>query len=106
MRNTKIIRAEEVLTRQLEDEEFRAEWERTALARAVALEVVKYRAEHGLSQAALARRLAVSQPVVARLELGEHAPTWETLNRLANEMGVHLVIDIDPSDGARLREVG
>ncbi|MGH9009710.1 MAG: helix-turn-helix transcriptional regulator [Acidimicrobiia bacterium] len=37
------------------------------MARAVAIEVVKFRAEHGLSQSALAKRLGVSQPVVARL---------------------------------------
>ena len=105
MKMKNVVSAEEVLARQLEDPAFRAEWERTSLARAVALEVVKYRAEHDLSQAALARRLGVSQPVVARLEQGDHAPTWETLRRLAHEMGVRFVVDVDPSEGARLREV-
>ena len=36
------------------DPEFRAEWERTALAREVALAIVRYRADHDLSQRDLA----------------------------------------------------
>lgn len=56
-----LVPATEVLAEDLEDESFRAEWEETAFARQAALEVVKYRSEHGLSQAALARLLGVSQ---------------------------------------------
>ena len=40
----------EVLAEMLQDPQFRAEWERTALARAVAEAVIRYRAERGLSQ--------------------------------------------------------
>lgn len=105
MSKQKLVPAAEVLAEDLEDETFRAEWEETAFARQVALEVVKYRAEHGLSQAALARLLGVSQPVVARLELGEHTPTWNTLARISRETGLHFVVDVDPKDGTHLREV-
>src|SRR5438309_2264124 len=59
--------AEQVLTEHLKDPAFREEWERTALARAVANQVVAYRAQNGLSQTELARKLGVSQPLVARL---------------------------------------
>ena len=39
---------QEVLTEHLDtDPEYRREWERTALARAVAVKVISYRAEHG-----------------------------------------------------------
>ena len=34
----------------LQDPQFRAEWERTALARAVAEAVIRYRAERGLAR--------------------------------------------------------
>ena len=101
----KLIAGEDVLARQLKDPDFRAEWERTSLARAVAIEVVKYRADQGLSQAALAERLGVSQPIVARLERGDHTPNWETLGRLARAMGVHFLVDVDPVAGPRLRQV-
>jgi len=69
----------EVLQRDLEDPEFRVEWERTALARAVALAVLRYRNNHQLSQRDLAHKLDWKQPAVARLESGEVNPALETL---------------------------
>lgn len=105
MKAKKLVSGDDVLARQQRDPDFEAEWDRTSLARAVAIEVVRYRAENGLSQAALARQLGVSQPVVARLERGDHAPTWDTLGRLARTMGVHFHVDVDPETGPRLRRV-
>jgi transcriptional regulator with XRE-family HTH domain len=89
---------EEVLADHLDaDPEYRREWERTALARAVAVKVIAYRAEHELSQTALAKRLKMSQPAVARLESGEHNPTFPMLLRISDALGVELAIDITPS---------
>lgn len=89
---------EEVLAGHLDaDPEYRREWERTALARAVAVKVIAYRAEHDLSQTALAKRLRMSQPAVARLESGEHNPTFPMLLRISNALGIELAIDITPS---------
>lgn len=88
--------ANRVLEDQLHDPMFREAWERTALARAVSKRVVEYRAERGLSQAALARELGVSQPLVARLEGGEHVPTIATLVRLSRHLGIEFHIDITP----------
>ena len=71
---------DELIAEQLRtDPEFRAEWERTALARAVAVAIVRYRAEHDLSQRELAERLGMKQPQVARLELGVGNPGVEAL---------------------------
>ena len=78
-----------------------ARWERTTLARAIALLVVRYRSEHELTQAALAKRLGVSQPAVARLELGEHDPTLETLAPLARALDTELVLDLAPNSRKR-----
>jgi len=67
---------EQVLAEHLDaDPEFRREWERTALARAVAVRVIAYRAVHGLSQTALAGRLKMTQPAIARLESGSSSPS-------------------------------
>jgi ribosome-binding protein aMBF1 (putative translation factor) len=89
---------EEVLAGHLDaDPEYRREWERTALARAVAVKVIAYRAEHELSQTALAKRLRMSQPAVARLESGEHNPTFPMLLRISDALGIELAIDITPS---------
>ncbi|MGQ0824230.1 MAG: helix-turn-helix transcriptional regulator [Actinomycetota bacterium] len=88
--------ADKVLARQLKNPRFRAEWERTAVARAVAARVVEYRVEHGLSQTALARQLGMKQPAVARLEAGEHNPSFGTLARLSNALGIEFHIDVTP----------
>lgn len=77
--------------------EERAEWEASALARAVAIEVIRYRAEHKLSQTALAAKLGMKQPQVARLEIGEHNPTLEMLSRLSTVMGLHILLHLAPT---------
>ena len=96
MKLADMVTQEELLQKELADPAFRAEWERTALARAVATQVVGYRARHGLTQKRLAEELGVKQPQVARLESGEHNPSIETLARLASVMAIEINIDIRP----------
>ena len=79
-----------------QDPEFRAYWARTALARAVAHAVIRYRVEHKLSQAGLAERLGTRQSAVARLEAGEHTPTLETLLRLSAALGIEILMHVAP----------
>lgn len=89
---------DELLAAQLADDpEFAREWERTAVARAVAIEVVRYRAEHDLTQTGLGRRLGMSQPQVARLESGDHNPSIETMMRLVRALDIELALDFAPS---------
>lgn len=87
---------DEVRARALKDSAFREEWDRTTLARAVALRLVQYRADHQLTQTALARQLKMQQSAIARLEAGDHTPSIETLQRLSRELGVSFRIDITP----------
>lgn len=58
------------------------------------LRIVRERA--ALSQRALAERAHTSQSVVARIELGETSPTWETLVRLVGAAGFELEPRIAP----------
>jgi transcriptional regulator with XRE-family HTH domain len=95
----------EIHQQELTDPEARAEWERTALARAVAVEVIRYRSRHGLTQTALAELLGMRQPAVSRLELGETNPSWETLVRLSDALGIEFLVDIAPA-GRRPRLLG
>lgn len=90
-------RWEDVLAEELEDPAFREQWEDTALARAVAIALVQYRAEHHLSQTALAKLLGVKQPTVARWEIGEHNPTWDTLLLLARKLGITVSLTVQPT---------
>jgi ribosome-binding protein aMBF1 (putative translation factor) len=91
-----MIPFDDLLKEEMQNPEFRENWERTTLARAVANQVIRHRAEHGLSQSELARRLGVSQAVVGRLELGEHEPKIATLSKLARTLGLRFNIEIHP----------
>lgn len=50
----------------------------------------------GLSQRALAERASTSQSVVARIELGLTAPSWDTLSRLVAAAGFDLDVRLVP----------
>jgi transcriptional regulator with XRE-family HTH domain len=90
----------ELIGEQLFDGEFRHEWERLSLARAVAARLIAYRADHDISQRELAGRLGLRQPNVARLEAAGHVPTLETLARIASLLGEEFTISVAPGDRA------
>ena len=86
----------ELVAEDLLDNEVAAELERTAVANQLAILVIGYRVDHGLTQSALARQLGISQPAVARLESGDHEPSLATLARLATKLGITLRLDVAP----------
>jgi antitoxin HicB len=63
------------------------------LGLAVALQIRWLREEHGLSQAALAKRMAVSQQQVAKLERPGGNPSVETLAKVARALGREPVVE-------------
>jgi transcriptional regulator with XRE-family HTH domain len=101
MRLEDLIPFEQILEEELRDPEFRAAWERLAPARAVANRLILYRAEHGLTQTALARLLGMSQPAIARLETGEHVPTLPTLLKLSDVLGLEILVTMLPRSNNR-----
>jgi len=72
-------------------------------------EVLKARAEAGLTQAEVAARIGTTQSAVARLESAEsrHSPSIATLQRYAKALGykvqIRLVKSRRPSSGSRAR---
>jgi len=97
----KLIPHERVHDRLMQDPEVAQAWRETELARQVALLLVAYRAEHHLTQTALAQKLGMRQPAVARLEAGDHNPSVRTLIRLAEALGVEFTLHIS-KDGLDL----
>ena len=94
----KIVSFEQLLAEEkLADPEFAAEWQRTAPSREFAVALMRYRAEHDLSQRGLAKELGVSQPRVAKLESGEHNPSVDSIINVARRLGIEFAIDIAPS---------
>lgn len=98
MKLTDLKTSDELLAEQLaSDPAFRAEWERTALARGVSVALVRYRGARGLSQKQLGELLGMTQPQVARLERGDVNPSMDTLMRLAAGLRIEFTIDVRPS---------
>lgn len=85
------------------DPAFREAYEGMAEEFAALAELLKARQSAGLTQAQLAVRMGVSQPVVARIEgsIGsrKHAPSLATLRRYAEACGQRLVIRFEPKEG-------
>lgn len=74
--------------------EFAAEWDRAAFARQVAITIVRYRTERGLSQRQLATMTGLQQPAIARLEIGEGTPSLSTLAKLSRATGLEFQLEI------------
>lgn len=89
-----MVTYEELIAEHMQDPEFAAEWKRTALAREIAIAIIRYRTDHDLTQAQLARRSGLSQPQISNLEVGERQPKLETLTRMAAALGMRLHIDV------------
>lgn len=84
------------------DPAFREAYEGMEEEFAALAELLKARQSAGLTQAQLAQRMGVSQPVVARIEgsIGsrKHAPSLATLRRYAEACGQRLVIRFEPKE--------
>lgn len=87
-----------VAEEQLVDPAFRAEWQRLAPAREFSATLLRYRAEHELSQRALAERLGLSQPRIVKLESGEHNPDVDTIINAVRRLGIEFVLDVSPAN--------
>jgi ribosome-binding protein aMBF1 (putative translation factor) len=87
---------EQLVADDVRDPAVAAELARTSVANQLAILIIQYRVEHGLTQTALARKLGIKQPAVARLEAGDHEPSVATLARLANRLDITLRLEVEP----------
>lgn len=58
------------------------------------------RANAAISQYALAQRAGLSKQALSRLELGERAPTWATVQALAKALGVTCEAFTEPPESS------
>ena len=68
-------------------------------------EILKARAESGLTQAQVAKRIGTTQSAVARLEssLGRHSPSMSTLKRYASALGYKVQVRLVKERGPASR---
>lgn len=89
----------EILKKQLKRKEFRLLFDEKRFYLQIAHLVSGLRAKAGFSQAEVAKRTGVSQPMIARLEKGDHrrTPTFDTIYKILNALGYTLVINVKPT---------
>lgn len=85
---------DEYLEKQLQNEEFRAEYEALAPEREIVMEMMRTRNQQGLSQQELAKKAGIRQSNLSRIETGAVSPTIETLQRIAQGLGKTLIIQL------------
>lgn len=79
---------------QLKDPDFRRNFEATALPAKLAFSIVGLRRDYNITQAELARRMGVSQQMIAQLEsISGSSPTIRTLERVAQAFGKSLLVE-------------
>ena len=72
----------------------RAGYRRAKEAFEIAERVRQAREGRGMTQAELAARIGSTQPALARLEGGGVTPSLDTLHRIAEALGLKLVVDL------------
>lgn len=86
------------LDEQLQDEEFRSEYEALEPEFALTKVMTAARKTTGLTQKQLSEKTGINQSDISRIEGGEANPTLATLKRLAAGMGMTLKLEFLPSD--------
>ena len=89
-----LVPNKQVLAKQLADPEVARIWQETEFADQVATMLIDYRARHRLHPECPSASAWVRQPPLARLESGEHTPSFRTLARLAEVLGLDLELRI------------
>ncbi len=84
------------LKEQLQDEEFRREYEALQPEHAVIQAMIDARKRTGLTQKELSERTGIAQGDISKLERGNANPSLRTLKRLAAGMGMQLKIEFVP----------
>jgi len=93
MKKQKLQTLKKRLSKELKDPEFQKYYEEEGINVKIALEIIRLRELHHLTQKQLAKKLKISQQAVSRLEQPDYAGyTLHTLIKLANAFHKELLI--------------
>lgn len=94
---------EKFLEKQLQNEEFRKEWESFEPEYAIMKALIETRTSKGLTQKELSIRSGIAQGDISKIEHGNANPSIKTLKRLAAAMGKNLKIEFTDPDPDKVR---
>jgi DNA-binding XRE family transcriptional regulator len=81
-----------------------AELNQTRREMMLGLKIRRVRLEAGLTQAALAKRIGTQTSAISRIELADYdGNSVQTLSKIADALGMRLVIDMEPKNPPRRR---
>ena len=86
----------ELLEEQLQDQEFKKEWDDIQPEMDVIRAMIEARNKQNLTQKELSARSGIAQSDISRLENGTKNPSLKLLKRLAAAMGMRLKIEFEP----------
>lgn len=92
---------QEFLNEQLQDDQFRKEWEDIQPEMDVIRAMVDARISQNLTQKELAERTGINQADISKLENGTRNPSLKLLKRLADGMGMTLKLEFVPKSSAK-----
>lgn len=88
---------EKLLAEQLENPEFKAEWDAIQPELAIAQAMIDAREKAGMTQQKLSEMTGIAQADISKLEHGSANPSIKTLQRLATGLGMVLHIEFLPA---------
>lgn len=88
---------DDFLAKQMQDPEFRAEWERQEPEFVVIRAILEARRAKHLSQKQLSELTGINQADISRIENGNGNPSIRTLQRLAEGLGMKLKLEFVPA---------
>lgn len=93
---TKSVSLDSILARELKGDAFRLLFDERRFYLQIAHLISDLRASSEMSQAVLAKRAGISQPMVARLEKGDplRVPTFDTIARVLHALGYTMSINV------------
>ena len=91
---------DDMLAKQLQNEDFRKEYEAIQPETDVIRAIVEARTSQNLTQKELAERTGINQADISKLENGTRNPSVNLLKRLADGMGMMLKIEFVPKQKA------
>lgn len=91
---------QDFLNEQLQDDDFRKEWEDIQPEMDVIRAMVDARISQNLTQKELADRTGINQADISKLENGTRNPSLKLLKRLAEGMGMTLKLEFIPKHPA------
>lgn len=92
-----MIKFEDFLAEEMQNPEFRAEYEALEPEFAIIQAIIDARRTSGLTQKQLSEKTGITQADISKLESGTANPSLKTMRRLAAGMGMKLKLEFIPA---------